>query len=147
MAHARDELLRLANKASIGVRKPMGWGGINVALTAIDTRTLTVTVRTQIEAKGGPDRLAVIVRDALTGLFRDLLPCPEVRVVLANGMQGDPVEERTLPFYTERPRAPQPSPVILIEPVIAKRRDRSRARFRRLWKRMAADERRAGSKP
>jgi hypothetical protein len=143
MAHARDELLRLANEASIGVRKPMGWGGINVALSAIDTRTLTVTVRTQIAAKGGPDRLAVVVRDALTGLFRDLLPCPEVRVVLANGMVGEPEEERTLPFFTERPRRPGPSPVVLIKPVIVKWRDRDRARFHRLWRQMRADERRA----
>jgi hypothetical protein len=147
MAHAQDELLHLAKEASIGVRKPMGWGGINVALSAIDTRTLTVTVRTQIAAKGGPDRLAVIVRDSLTGLFRDLLPCPEVRVVLANGMRAEPEEERILPFFTERPRAPEPSPVVLIEPVITKWRDRDRARFRRLWKRMAADERRARSRP
>ena len=147
MAHTQDELLRLANEASIGVRKPMGWGGINVALTAIDTGTLTVMVRTQIAAKGGPDRLAVVVRDALTGLFRDLLPCPEVRVLLANGMEAESAEERTLAFYTERPRPPQPGPVILIEPVITKWRDRDRAKFRRLWKQMAADERRAGSRP
>ena len=148
MAHAQDELLRLANEASIGVRKPMGWGGINVALTAIDTRTLTVAVRTQIAERGGPDRLAVVVRDALTGLFRELVPCPEVRVLLANGMEAEAEEERTLQFYTDRPHSPRSgSPVILIEPVIAKWRDRDRARFRRLWKQMAADERRAGSRP
>ena len=142
MPHAQDELLRLANEASIGVRKPMGWGGINVALSEIDTRTLTVTVRTRIATRGGPDRLAVIVRDALTGLFRDLLPCPEVRVILANGVGAEPEAERTLPFYTRRPLAPQPGPVILIEPVVAQHRERNRAAFRRLWDEMAAEERR-----
>jgi hypothetical protein len=141
MARAGDELLRRANEVSIGVRKPMGWGGINVALTALDTSTLTVTVRTRIAERGGADHLAAVIRDALTGLFRDLLPCPRIRVVLAEGMDGDPEMERILPFFTNTPLVPRSgSPVILIEPVIAERRERNRAMFRRLWDEMAADE-------
>ena len=140
MARARDELLALANEMSIGVRKPMGWGGLSVGLTGLNTRTLTVTVRTRMEHHGGRD-LPGHVRDALAGLFHDLLPCPTLRVIYSNEADGIVEEERLLPFFTGRPWARRPgSPVVLVEPVIERRREENRRKFRRLWKRMEREE-------
>ena len=133
------ELVELANETCHDLRKLWAMHGqVVVEVMDVDPDVVTVEVRTRAAKWRGFD-LPVTVRNALVGMFRDLVPVPIARVIYTNEADGVDADVRFLPFYSEALLADGGStePLMLIEEVCAESREERRGAFEEAWKNSA----------
>ena len=133
------ELVELANETCRTLRKLWAMHGqVVVEVLDVDPDVVTVEVRTRA-AKWRGFNLPVTVRNALVGMFRDLVPVPMARIIYTNEADGFDRDVRFLPFYSEALLAEGGStePLMLIEDVCNRTREERRGAFEEAWKKFA----------
>ncbi len=133
------ELVELANETCRTLRKLWAMHGqVVVEVLDVDPDVVTVEVRTRAPKWRGFD-LSVTVRNALVGMFRDLLPVPIARIIYTNEADGVDGDVRFLPFYSETLLAEGGStePLMLVQEVCAQTREERREAFEEAWQNSA----------
>jgi hypothetical protein len=137
-----NDELRFARK-SFGMHSQSAWD-----IRAVDTRAITVAIRTSRLAPAGNHRWLVHnVRNAILNFLRDLLPVPELVAVHTDPAHGVHEVSR-VPFATpELTRGGLPSALVIIEEVADRRRQEIRPAVTAAWARLCRAVSEVGSAP
>ena len=132
-------------------RKYFGmYGQIQFWVTDVDAETLTVNVeigwRPSDRGYKSDDSIPLNVRNALLNAFRDLLPCPAIKInfnICPQGLNHPETAEKKellLDFYSKGRNLPMPSSLVVIEENFGKERVRHRERFEEIRELLRQEE-------